>query len=96
LIQAFSVFINENKSAVEYISLFIDENLQRSIKGKIEQEVDAILDNAISLFRYVDNKDLFERYYKQHLALRLLQSKSVSDDAERSMIAKLRVSYLSC
>ncbi|KAI8050826.1 Cullin-domain-containing protein [Syncephalis plumigaleata] len=89
--EAFSVFINENESSVEYISLFIDENLQRSIKGKIEQEVDTILDNAISLFRYVDNKDLFERYYKQHLALRLLQSKSASDDAERSMIAKLRI-----
>ena len=33
---------------------------------------------------------MFEKYYKQHLAKRLLLSRSVSDDAERNMIAKLK------
>ncbi|KAI9591975.1 cullin 3 [Syncephalis fuscata] len=89
--EAFSTFINNNKLAVEYISLFIDENLQRGIKGKVEQEIDSILDNTVSLFRYIEDKDMFERYYKHHLSRRLLQSKSVSDDAERGMIAKLRI-----
>ncbi|RKP04749.1 hypothetical protein THASP1DRAFT_35467 [Thamnocephalis sphaerospora] len=89
--EAFATFINENNRSAELISLFIDENLQRGIKGKSELEVDAVLDEAVSLFRYVDDKDIFERYYKQHLSRRLLQSKSASDDAERSMIAKLKV-----
>ncbi|KAL3255911.1 hypothetical protein MRX96_046646 [Rhipicephalus microplus] len=35
-------------------------------------------------------KDLFERYYKQHLAKRLLLNKSVSDDSEKNMISKLK------
>jgi cullin 3 len=35
---------------------------------------------------------VFEKYYKQHLAKRLLLGRSVSDDAERNMIAKLKVS----
>lgn len=35
-------------------------------------------------------KDVFEKYYKQHLAKRLLLGRSVSDDAERNMIAKLK------
>lgn len=34
---------------------------------------------------------MFERYYKGHLAKRLLQGKSVSDDAERGMLAKFKV-----
>jgi hypothetical protein len=34
---------------------------------------------------------VFEKYYKQHLAKRLLLGRSVSDDAERNMIAKLKV-----
>ena len=42
------------------------------------------------LFRYLQEKDVFEKYYKQHLAKRLLGGRSVSDDAERSMIAKLK------
>jgi len=33
---------------------------------------------------------VFEKYYKQHLAKRLLLDRSVSDDAERQMIGKLK------
>lgn len=42
------------------------------------------------LFRFIQEKDVFEKYYKQHLAKRLLLGRSVSDDAERNMIAKLK------
>lgn len=34
---------------------------------------------------------MFERYYKQHLSNRLLLGKSVSDEAERGMISKLKI-----
>lgn len=33
------------------------------------------------------------RYYKQHLAKRLLLGRSISDDAEKSMISKLKVGF---
>lgn len=42
------------------------------------------------LFRYLEEKDVFERYYKQHLAKRLLLNKSASDDAEKNMISRLK------
>lgn len=57
-----------------------------------EQEVEAILDKSMVLFRFLQEKDIFERYYKQHLAKRLLLNKSVSDDSEKNMISKLKVS----
>jgi cullin 3 len=60
---------------------------------KTEEEVDNILDHTITLFRFIREKDVFERYYKQHLAKRLLFGRSVSDDAERSMITKLKVGF---
>jgi cullin 3 len=50
-----------------------------------------ILDKTITLFRFITEKDIFERYYKAHLAKRLLLNRSVSDDAERGMLAKLKV-----
>lgn len=50
-----------------------------------------ILDKTITVFRYITEKDAFERYYKNHLAKRLLFGRSVSDDAERGMLAKLKV-----
>ncbi|XP_031136866.2 cullin-3-B-like [Sander lucioperca] len=42
------------------------------------------------LFRFMQEKDVFERYYKQHLGRRLLSNKSVSDDSEKNMISKLK------
>lgn len=56
-----------------------------------EQEIESILDKTMVLFRYLLEKDVFERYYKAHLAKRLLLNKSVSDDSEKNMISKLKV-----
>src|SRR6266436_6425039 len=54
-------------------------------------EVEVILDKTINLFRYITEKDVFERHYRAHLAKRLLHNRSVSDDAERGMLSKLKV-----
>ncbi len=40
--------------------------------------------------RYLQEKDVFEKYYKQHLGKRLLSGRSVSDDAERALLVKLK------
>ena len=53
--------------------------------------MDVVLDKTITVFRYLTEKDVFERYYKTHLAKRLLNGRSISDDAERGMLAKLKV-----
>ncbi|KAI0649089.1 Cullin-domain-containing protein [Trametes meyenii] len=89
--EAFETFINLNEKSPEYISLFIDDNLKKGLKGKSDTEVDIVLDKTITVFRFVTDKDVFERYYKGHLAKRLLLGRSVSDDAERGMLAKLKV-----
>src|SRR6218665_738339 len=56
-----------------------------------EKEIENVLDKSMVLFRFLQEKDVFERYYKQHLAKRLLLNKSVSDDSEKNMISKLKV-----
>merc|ERR1719421_1196375 len=88
--QAFEHFVNLNMHSSEYISLFVDEQLRKGMKGASEDEVDGVLDKVVMLFRYLQEKDVFEKYYKQHLAKRLLSGRSVSDDVERSMIQKLK------
>lgn len=88
--QAFEYFINLNPRSPEFISLFIDEKLKKGLKGVSEEEVEATLDKVMAIFRFIQEKDVFEKYYKQHLAKRLLSNRSVSDDAERNMIGKLK------
>ncbi|XP_052783595.1 cullin-3-like [Mya arenaria] len=86
----FEYFINLNPKSPEYLSLFIDDKLKKGVKGMSEQEIEIVLDKSMVLFRFLQEKDVFERYYKQHLARRLLLNKSVSDDSEKNMISKLK------
>ncbi|XP_054167260.1 cullin-3-B-like isoform X2 [Oppia nitens] len=86
----FEYFLNLNPKSPEYLSLFIDDKLKKGVKGMTEQEIEQVLDKTMVLFRYLQEKDVFERYYKQHLAKRLLLNKSVSDDSEKNMISKLK------
>lgn len=87
---SFEYFINLNNRSPEFISLYVDDKLRKGLKGATEEDVEVILDKVMMLFRYLQEKDVFEKYYKQHLAKRLLSGKTVSDDAERSMIVKLK------
>lgn len=87
---SFEHFINLNNRSPEFISLYVDDKLRKGLKGVSEEDVETILDKVMMLFRYLQEKDVFEKYYKQHLAKRLLSGKTVSDDAERSLIVKLK------
>ncbi|XAR51749.1 hypothetical protein NMG60_11006468 [Bertholletia excelsa] len=87
---SFEYFINLNPRSPEFISLFVDDKLRKGLKGVSEEDIEIVLDKAMMLFRFLQEKDVFEKYYKQHLAKRLLSGKTASDDAERSLIVKLK------
>ena len=88
--QAFATFVNENPRAAENTSLFIDNLLKKGAKELSDAQVEQTLDNVIVLFRFLQDKDFFERYYKQHFAKRLLGNKAASDEVERGVINRLR------
>lgn len=48
------------------------------------------MDRVLVLFRFINGKDVFEAFYKNHLSKRLLYGKSASIDLEKSMLAKLK------
>jgi cullin 3 len=87
---AFEHFINLNARSPEYISLYVDDKLRKGLKGVSEEDAEKVLDRVMMLFRFLQEKDVFEKYYKSHLARRLLSGRTVSDDAERSLIIKLK------
>lgn len=45
------------------------------------------------VFKYIEDKDVFQKFYSKMLAKRLVQHMSASDDAEASMISKLKVEW---
>jgi len=86
----FSYFMNLSSKSAEFLSRFIDEKLRKGSKSQTETEMEEALEKTLILFRFLQDKDLFEGFYKQHLAKRLLLEKNVSDDAEKLMISKLK------
>ena len=44
----------------------------------------------MTVFKYVEDKDVFQKFYSRMLAKRLVNFTSASDDAETSMIGKLK------
>ncbi|KAL7805163.1 Cullin [Trichoderma aethiopicum] len=90
LTKSFAEFINLFHRSSEYVSLYIDDNLKRGIRGKTEAEVDAIVEKSIVLIRYLQDKDLFQTYYQRHLGRRLLHGKSESHDVEKQIISRMK------
>jgi cullin 3 len=87
--KSFADFINMFNRSSEFVSLFIDDNLKRGLKGKSDEEVEAVLNKAIVLLRYLADRDMFERYYQKHLARRLLHNKS-EIHIEKELVRRMR------
>eukprot|EP00004_Rigifila_ramosa_P003165 TRINITY_DN1332_c0_g1_i6.p1 TRINITY_DN1332_c0_g1~~TRINITY_DN1332_c0_g1_i6.p1 ORF type:complete len:739 (+),score=176.85 TRINITY_DN1332_c0_g1_i6:553-2769(+) len=83
----FEGILSASEKSPEYLSLFIDDILR---KGTPDEDLERTLDRSMNLFRFITDKDVFEKYYKQHLAKRLLAGKSSSEESERIMISKLK------
>ncbi|KAG6584619.1 putative Cullin family protein [Phytophthora cinnamomi] len=86
--QGFEAFMNTNTVCAGYLAHYLDELLRS--KNKFEEEMDTRVTQVIALFRYLQDKDVFEEFYKVLLAKRLLNSRGTSDEAEKLVISKLK------
>ncbi|XP_070565487.1 cullin-2-like [Ptychodera flava] len=76
--------------APELIAKYCDSLLKKSSKGISESEVDDKLSQSIIVFKYIDDKDIFQKFYSRMLAKRLIHGLSMSMDAEEGMINRLK------
>lgn len=69
---AFETFINQNDKTAMSLVYFLDDQFKKDFKGMTEGEINDKLDKVIQIFRYLQDKDIFEGFYKNSLAKRLL------------------------
>uniref|UniRef100_A0A0A9YGX7 Cullin-2 n=1 Tax=Lygus hesperus TaxID=30085 RepID=A0A0A9YGX7_LYGHE len=74
----------------ELLAKYCDTLLKKSSKGLSESEIDDRLANSITIFKYIDDKDVFQKFYSRMLARRLIHQQSQSMDAEEAMINRLK------
>lgn len=90
-------FVNRNKvcktgstRSPELLAKYTDALLKKSAKSAEEADLEASLIQVMTVFKYIEDKDVFQKFYSRMLAKRLVHSSSASEDAETSMIGKLK------
>uniref|UniRef100_A0A8C4WGF3 Cullin 1 n=1 Tax=Gopherus evgoodei TaxID=1825980 RepID=A0A8C4WGF3_9SAUR len=98
-LQACGRFINNNavtkmaqssSKSPELLARYCDSLLKKSSKNPEEAELEDTLNQVMVVFKYIEDKDVFQKFYAKMLAKRLVHQNSASDDAEASMISKLK------
>ncbi|XP_058117563.1 cullin-2 [Anopheles ziemanni] len=86
--------INEKHSnnqvcrSAELVAKYCDSLLKKS--KTTEGEIDQKLTRSIIIFKYIEDKDVYQKFYSRMLAKRLIHEQSQSMDAEELMINKLK------
>jgi cullin 1 len=90
-------FVNRNEvcksgsnKSPELLAKYTDVLLRKSSTGVEDAELETRLVQIMTVFKYIEDKDVFQKFYSRMLARRLVHSNSSSDDAETSMINKLK------
>jgi len=93
--KAFETTMNNDVSKkvvnAEYLAAFCDRLLKKGGEKLSDSQVETKLTQIVQLFSYLNDKDLFSDIYRNLLSKRLLNQKSANDDAEKSMIGKLKL-----
>ncbi|KAF2072416.1 hypothetical protein CYY_006273 [Polysphondylium violaceum] len=92
-------FINENavtlaakssSKSPELLARFTDFLLKKSPNNPEESEMEQLLNDVMIVFKYIEDKDVFQDFYSKMLAKRLIHGTSTSEDLEGTMIGKLK------
>jgi cullin 1 len=90
-------YVNRNKvceknttRTPQLLAKHADNVLKRSTKATEEDDMEKMLNQVMTVFKYIEDKDVFQKFYSQTLAKRLVNGTSASGDAETSMISKLK------
>jgi len=70
--------------------LYIDEMFKKDFKTISEGDLSDRIDKVIQIFRFIDEKDVFEGFYKNSFAKRLLDTRHINEDIERTIVLKLK------
>lgn len=81
---------NSASKSPELLAKYCDLLLKKSSKNPEDKELEDNLNQVMVVFKYIEDKDVFQKYYSKMLAKRLVNHTSASDDAEAMMISKLK------
>lgn len=98
--EGFRIVINSNPivsnlssgvTSAQLLAMYCDIILKTSSHVKMdENELEKTLDRCTQLFKFIDSKDIFQKYFSVHLANRLIEDLSCGEEYEQQMIRGLQ------
>ncbi|VDM58101.1 unnamed protein product [Angiostrongylus costaricensis] len=98
--KAATTFINKNavtrrspqqlSKSPELLAKYCDQLLRKSSKMPEENELEDMLSQVMVVFKYIEDKDVFSKFYTKMFSKRLISETSASEEAEVSLINKLK------
>ena len=91
--EAFEIFIIREIGKFSFAALmasFRDRILKKFGERLSDDEVEVLLTKMVELFPFLSDRDLFAEINRNQLSKRVLYETSASEEAKKSMIAKLR------
>ncbi|KAG0145520.1 hypothetical protein CROQUDRAFT_658586 [Cronartium quercuum f. sp. fusiforme G11] len=85
-----SITGKSSSKSPELLSRYADQLLKKTNKVGEEADLDLALVQTMTVFKYIEEKDVFQKFYSKMLAKRLIHFQSASDDAEANMISRLK------
>jgi cullin 1 len=92
--EAFETALNRELGKYSFAALmsaFCDRILKKTGERLSDDQIEVLLQKMVELFSFLTDKDLFAEIYRNQLSKRLLSETSASEDAEKSMIQKLKM-----
>ncbi|KPM06994.1 cullin-2-like protein [Sarcoptes scabiei] len=74
----------------EILSRYCDNLLKKSSKNITDKDMERKINDAIIIFKYINDKDVFQKCYAKMLAKRLIHSQCTSMENEECMIQKIK------
>ena len=94
---AFKKIVNVDNRVAKALVQYIDEMFKKDFKIISETDLGERIDKVISIFRFLEEKDVFEGFYKNSFAKRLLDQRHINEDIERQAeSASLAQHYFEC
>ena len=93
---SFENFLNqESEKTAMSLVYYLDDQFKKEFKNLSEVEINDRLERVIKIFRYLQDKDVFEGFYKNSLSKRLLDARGVGgsiylEEAEKLLVLKLK------
>ena len=69
---------------------YCDSLLKKSNRTIDDASTEEKFNQIMIVFKYIEDKDVFQKFYSKMFANRLIRDVYASDDAEESMITKLK------